>query len=69
MSPASKSKTSTPNAARSTPDMMRFEDDAEQALKEIAAVQTKLAERRADSAPAADDPAVQSPSCAIPGST
>lgn len=50
MSQAAKSKQSRRNAARLTQDTARSEDDAEQALKEIAAAQEKLAERRDDSA-------------------
>jgi hypothetical protein len=50
MSPAAKSKPSTRNAARSTRQATRFEDDAEQALKEIIAVQAKPVDRRGDGA-------------------
>jgi ABC-type tungstate transport system permease subunit len=50
MSQARKSKSPTRNVARLTRDVSRSEDDAEQALKEIAVVQAKLAGRGDDSA-------------------
>jgi hypothetical protein len=50
MSPAPKSKPSTRNSGRPPRYAARFEDDAEQTLKEIAAVQLKSADRRDDSA-------------------
>ena len=46
MSRATKSKSWRQNAARPTRGATRSEDDAEQALKEIVAVQTKPADRR-----------------------
>jgi len=52
MSPAGKSKHLTRYSARLTRDATRSEDDAEQALKEILAVQAKLVDRRDDSAKA-----------------
>jgi hypothetical protein len=49
MSPPPKSKPLTRNSTRLTRDPTLSEDDAEQALKEIVAVQDKLANRRDDS--------------------
>jgi hypothetical protein len=50
MSPPPKSKPATRNPARPPRYAARFEDDAEQTLKEIVAVQLKSADRRHDSA-------------------